>query len=779
MGKQEHRKYGFSMGEVMVTMLLVTIFLAVTAPIITKQVLYSGVNPKTATCIAADAGNSLAVSCVDTIIEAKRNKAASLKSLFYFAGEGSSANQEAALSIISDTCGSGGTESCEYLINRCMNDSNNCDVTDKTYDIYKYLLMDADSTNEGKIYIYQKLKQYLADGIESNFISPITTACADTTNCVDGGCMACKLINSKTYDFNLWERDEFTEEDSGGVPLTVFKGGAVEKAPTSATGGEFKKYYDDTNMDIFHYGLINSDEDLIVSAEWREDASGSQWRQVLLKIDPVTGSVKETYFVTNGATSTLYLGQDSSGNIVTATRGWDYSICSFSNDLTIRNYTLEFQSANSQDCYMRSDELYCLFDLDENRTQLGITKHDVSDGSITWAYEITGISTVDEDINSEIIVDSNGNMYIFANIDGSTDIYGMKISSSFIVDWSFTYSNLDGADQPKDVEFSPDGNIYLLPGEELAILKIDKDNGNILINKKYSEEGSESFYDMTIDSNGYIYIVGTDEHPTDSTNDDESILIKIKENPAGNDFDYSWGLKFGGDHDDFANSIMHDGSNTLFIFGAELATYGADNWGNEDAYIIKMGDDQSANANYTPAVDTGFSPTKSTLSGIGFTLVTSSYSMSDDTMTGNPTYTVDNLDDSLFDGLGFISASATSNAYITTNTNGITGITSKIVSASFTETKPDDTAIYYLVTFDGGTTWKYYKTGVGWTTATVTTLDAYDFTADTTSTSDQLNAQLPNYTFQAGETSFGFAADLQTTHETNVPSIDKIVIQYL
>ena len=120
-----------------------------------------------------------------------------------------------------------------------------------------------------------------------------------------------------------------------------------------------------------------------------------------------------------------------------------------------------------------------------------------------------------------------------------------------------------------------------------------------------------------------------------------------------------------------------------------------------------------------------------------------------------------------------------SKGYITTNTNKITGVSS-IVTAAFTETKPEDTEIYYLVTFDGGITWKYYKTVGGWQTATVTTLKDYNFSESNASTSDDLILGLPVYDFEAnGDSAFGFAADLQTTHETNVPSIDKIEIIYL
>ncbi len=119
-----------------------------------------------------------------------------------------------------------GKQACSLLINRCIDNSANCDVASETYDIHNYLAWKADNTGltsaqvAAKDLMYKSFEGKNESGVE-NIADRVISDCHD-----DSTSMACTLLGHKVYNFNQEDESDFNEIDP--ELGTIFRNGSAK-----------------------------------------------------------------------------------------------------------------------------------------------------------------------------------------------------------------------------------------------------------------------------------------------------------------------------------------------------------------------------------------------------------------------------------------------------------------------------------------------------------------------------------------------------------------------
>ena len=229
-------KKGFTFAEMLITIAVLSIFLAVILPLITIQKNFTGMDKDAADCVVKEGAADLnSVACSAALSKCQRDKGNTCNTLLNLV----SAYSDSALTVLGEACTNGGKQACDILINRCIDNSANCEVADETYDIQNYLALAATDTSTGKETMYNLLKSKMELGI-SNIGDRVVTACsADSTS------MACKLLGHKIYHFTHDDQFDFTEMESEYG--TVFKNSNAQ-----LVNDYWMKHYGGASIDYVH-----------------------------------------------------------------------------------------------------------------------------------------------------------------------------------------------------------------------------------------------------------------------------------------------------------------------------------------------------------------------------------------------------------------------------------------------------------------------------------------------------------------------------------------------
>ncbi len=116
--------------------------------------------------------------------------------------------------------------------------------------------------------------------------------------------------------------------------------------------------------------------------------------------------------------------------------------------------------------------------------------------------------------------------------------------------------------------------------------------------------------------------------------------------------------------------------------------------------------------------------------------------------------------------------------YVTTNTNSLTTNSwDGLTTLDITQTTPTSTSVRYLVSFDGGTTWKYWN-GSAWTNSSLANLQTQGMTETTIeSISSAQWFAAGGINSDAAET-LDFAIDLDTDDNAETPSVEGISVTF-
>lgn len=251
-----------------------------------------------------------------------------------------------------------------------------------------------------------------------------------------------------------------------------------------------------------------------------------------------------------------------------------------------------------------------------------------SSGNLVWVKTISGVDL--KSING-LTTDNNGNIYITGdflntvNFDsitktslGGYDVFFAKYDENSNIQWVKTITGTN-SESSKDIEIDNSGNLYLIGNfagttlfdnvsrttvglNDIFLTKYDS-NGNILWVKTFGSIRNESGQLVSIDSWGNVYISGyfsgsLSFDGVSKTSSGQDDIFFAKYNSNGNLIRV---ISFGGTENDYANDLVQDTGNNIYLTGSFQATSIFGNIsktasGLNDIFILKL--DELGNLNW-------------------------------------------------------------------------------------------------------------------------------------------------------------------------------------
>jgi len=251
-----------------------------------------------------------------------------------------------------------------------------------------------------------------------------------------------------------------------------------------------------------------------------------------------------------------------------------------------------------------------------------------------WSKSFGGISDDGGSVydkGSSVSIDSSGNVYITgwflsSTIDfgggaltnaGSYDIYLAKFDSNGNHLWSKRFGGSGYYDVGQSVSVDSSGNVYItgvfssntidfgggpitrVGGYDIFLAKFDT-NGNYIWSKRFISGSYNGYQSVYVDSSDNVYITGVFRSGTidfgggplsNTFNNGHSDIYIAKFDSNGN---HKWSKSFGGNDDDFSNSVSVDSSGNVYITGyfySSTIDFGGGaltNAGNYDIFLAKF-----------------------------------------------------------------------------------------------------------------------------------------------------------------------------------------------
>jgi uncharacterized delta-60 repeat protein len=176
---------------------------------------------------------------------------------------------------------------------------------------------------------------------------------------------------------------------------------------------------------------------------------------------------------------------------------------------------------------------------------------------------------IDEPIG--VAVDGSGNVYVAGNSRGTNtddDLVTIKYNSAGVEQWVMRYTSQgSGPEDAQDMGLDTAGNVYVTGSTNVS-------GNNNFVTIKYNSAGQEQWkafyddeagfgdgaYDLVLDGAGNIYVTGSSQSPSVSTD-----FLTIKYNAGGEE---QWVARYAGPtFFDLAQAIALDGSNNVIVTG--------------------------------------------------------------------------------------------------------------------------------------------------------------------------------------------------------------------
>lgn len=820
----QKKSKGFTLSEVVITMAVLAIFLAVTVPLFTLQKGFTGTDKDAADCITKGTFDIASTACKAALSKCERNKGNTCNTLLNLV----SSYSDPALTVLGQACTNGGKQACGILINRCIDNSANCEVTDKTYDIHNYLALAATDTSIGKETMYNLLKTKMDLGI-SNIYDRVITDCQ-----ADSASMACTLIGHKVYQFNADDENDFIEMDPDYG--TIFNNSKIQLT-NDYWLLQYGGIYDDGQyLDTGWRNIVvpSADGNYLYVAGAENSVGGNNWQNTctaayVMKTNISNGSVvwKKHYGCATAAAMTVsgnyiyiagdfWYGPPRSGEAFIAklddtqngTVVWKKQYGGGASDF------IKTIAVSGNNIYVAGSE-YSDTSNSGRSEMLVMMVDDSLNGTAVWKKKFGG-TKYDELHNLKVygnyvyIVGWDSSDTQFSGADDGIDVYVAKLNApNGTVVWEKHYG-YQADDEGYDLVVS--GNYvyvtgrtkagYSIPGWDVLAMKLndadDSTGGTIVWKKKYGQSTYNEVGSYIYAAGNYIYVSGYE----DSGGNNDILLMKINQS----DGSAVWKNRYGNTGDEKGQSLVVLGD-YIYVAGFENSDAAG---GVYDVVLMKINKNISSSNIGTWTLGTGGNGedilnTKWGFNGGEAMSIDPARWISDGVDIKTPTTAADALwttgEAETTGGTGTdittwanpngmdIGVYWTVNAapitgwrpfyyYImTSDTNHISGIKAKTISAAITQdTTPAGTNIKYLVSFDGRLTWQMYD-GSAW--QDVNTLNGLnDYTVATSgSTAAQIQTGLTNYTVPAGS-SLDFAIYLLSSDNTATPYVDSIDIWY-
>lgn len=544
----QKRSKGFTLSEIVVTMAVLAIFLAVVLPLFTVQKNFTGTDKDAADCVIKEGAASLtSTACATALSKCVRNKSNACNTLLNLA----STYSDPSMTVLGEACNQGGKQACSLLINRCIDNSANCDVANETYDIHNYLAWKADNTGltsaqvAAKDLMYNLLKEKMNLAVENIADRVIDDCRADSTS------MACTLLGHKVYNFN--QEDEYEFDEMNAEFGTIFRNGNAQLVK-------------DTWANQYGLWTLETARDIVISGNYAYiTGTGGGYNPLFMKVNISDGTVvwKKVFGTGWASCFRLVLGNNA--------------IYAVGNEKFTSGYT---------------------------NTNILVMKINQSDGSFVWSnrYGGAGNDGGPNMVNLSAIAISGSDLYITSmessdSYGGSGDILVMRLNES---DGSVVWKNqYGGTNYDTGTAIKVSGSYVYVAGETALddpsctyqfAMKLNTSDGTVVWKKVFGWEGwgSTPCYDMDV-SDGYVYMVGLGAGSVGIT------VVKLQDANDSSGGSWVWGKHFqdgiGGCFGYWVGGlkVTVSGSN-LYVIGTDNTSCSAD---ASFGLLIKMGTDGS------------------------------------------------------------------------------------------------------------------------------------------------------------------------------------------
>jgi hypothetical protein len=201
MVSHNNRKNGYSLSILMVALLAISVAAAVLLPVMTKKRdSETNISYHVQRCIVSENAASFAsgTACYAAATGLSNGATKDYSTILYYLNGDNSAYSNAASKIIGNACDAGDIDACDVFIQRCANNSANCDSNSvNNVDLGDYLRLTV--PNAGSTYIMEKAGEYYIHNV-TNFVTLINDTCQE-----DPSREACSIYAtsySETYSFN-------------------------------------------------------------------------------------------------------------------------------------------------------------------------------------------------------------------------------------------------------------------------------------------------------------------------------------------------------------------------------------------------------------------------------------------------------------------------------------------------------------------------------------------------------------------------------------------------
>ncbi|MCT7997590.1 SBBP repeat-containing protein, partial [Laspinema olomoucense] len=240
----------------------------------------------------------------------------------------------------------------------------------------------------------------------------------------------------------------------------------------------------------------------------------------------------------------------------------------------------------------------------EFATEGTFTVQPISEPQIEWIRQV-GTSSVDRAV--DLAIDRNGNVYITGFTDGSLaesnlgerDAFVIKYDNNGNLVWSQQVGT-SSSDRSSGITTDSNGNIYMIGTTEGSLGDTNAGSSDVWVSKHTGDgdlvwirqlgaSGSDESSDISIDSNGNIYITGNTHNSLGGLNggngNPDTFVAKYDNN--GNRL---WVRQLGTSAEDYSAAIATDESSNVYITGNTFGSLGSANAGSSyssDAFISK------------------------------------------------------------------------------------------------------------------------------------------------------------------------------------------------
>ena len=235
--------------EMLIILVVASTLMVATAAVISARLKAStNVSSYISTCVVKDAANLAKPSCIAAVKGCQSGIKNDCSAIFSYIDNYPTQTYALAKAI----CDQGGDAACNFLMDKCNENSANCNMTGSN-DLDYYLGLLPTDINKGRAYIETLGAYYYNQGM-ANFKSFVSAKCSSANPPFSN--TACRIANFQevtyNYTFDTNTRAQYSEKDP--ITSTIFDSGAIRLlAPASALCWVIDKTI---NWDTNQYGQL-------------------------------------------------------------------------------------------------------------------------------------------------------------------------------------------------------------------------------------------------------------------------------------------------------------------------------------------------------------------------------------------------------------------------------------------------------------------------------------------------------------------------------------------